>query len=495
MIKNIFYNRIFLLAVMLTGFASCKKNFLDVNKDPNNPTEATVDLVLPTAQGYTAYNMGNGYQILGGLWGQIWTQGPTASQYKSLDQYSINNTNYDRQWQSLYAGPLTDFKYLVDEGTRTGRKNYAAIGKIMQAYIFQYLTDLHGDIPFSEALTPSIKNPKFDSQEQVYNGLIKLLDEGLALIEESSSDHPGEDDLFFQGDMHLWQKFANTLKLRVYLRQAYVRPNVAQAGIQAMYTANAEFLDFGEDVEVQFTDEVFNQNPLFATFQTLTADNLIASQTALNFFVNNNDPRVDVFYRRATAAPNAGNHAGIAQGNGANLPGNQVANSYSKPGGAIGGPIGGEDAPVVFMSAAESYFLQAEAAARGWTTANAKQLYEDGVEISFLRWGLTSAQAATYLAQPAIAFPAAGTVEQKVRAIIFQKWASMNGTQNLEAWTEWRRTGYPDVFTVSATSSIGNVFPVRILYPDSEVSRNPNTPAQKTITDKVWWDVNTTGQN
>jgi len=82
-----------------------------------------------------------------------------------------------------------------------------------------------------------------------------------------------------------------------------------------------------------------------------------------------------------------------------------------------------------------------------------------------------------------------------MKAIISQKWISMDGTQNLEGWTEWRRTGYPDIFEVSATSNIGNKFPVRILYPDIEVTRNPNTPPQKTVTDKLWWDVNTTGQN
>src|SRR3712207_9377378 len=97
-----------------------------------------------------------------------------------------------------------------------------------------------------------------------------------------------------------------------------------------MYAGNAEFLEYGEDAEVHFTTETFNQNPLFATFQALTSDNLIASQTSLNFFLNNNDPRADVFYRRASAAPNAGNHAGIAQGNGANLTGNQNANKIGR---------------------------------------------------------------------------------------------------------------------------------------------------------------------
>ena len=490
-------NRFLIIMVMagvLGSVSSCKKA-LDINTDPNNSTQASIDLVLPSALGYTAYNMGNRYQILGGLWGQYWTQGPTASQYKAYDQYSIVNTSFNAEWTSLYSGPLQDLKYIITEATANGRENYAGIAKIMQAYIFQYLTDIHGDIPFSEALDPANPTPKFDSQEQVYDGLITLVDEGLALITESSSDHPGDDDLYHQGDMLLWKKFGNTLKLRIYLRESNVRPNVAQAGIQAMYAANAEFLEAGEDGDMPFTTQTFNQNPLFMTYQALTEANIIASKTALQYMQDNNDPRIDVLYQRATLAPNAGLHAGIDQGNGANLTGNQNDRSYSKPGPAVGGPDGGETAPVVLMSAAESYFLQAEAVARGWGTGNAQSLYEAGVRASFTYWGLTTGQANTYLALPAIAYPGGGSLEERVEAIITQKWISMDGTQNLEGWTEWRRTGYPAIFHVSLSSNIGQNFPQRILYPDTEQTRNPNTPPQKPLTDKVWWDVNTTGQN
>ena len=491
--KKIFY--ISLMMVILAGIGSCKKQ-LDINTDPTRPTEATVDLVLPSALGYTAYNMASPYQILGGIWGQFWTQGPTANQYNNYEQYVIQSTTFNIQWQSLYTGPLTDFKYITDKGIELGRKNYAAIGKIMQAYVFQYLTDLHGDIPFSEALDPTNPTPKFDAQEDVYNGLITLVDEGLALIDETSSDHPGADDIVYGGDMELWKRFANTLKLRIYLRQAYVRPQIAEAGIKAMYSAGAQFLEQGQDADIQFTTETFNQHPLYMTQNALSNANLLASNTALTYLVENNDPRIDIFYQKATVAPNAGNYAGINQGNGKNLTGTLDANMWSKPGPLVGGPkTDGGDAPVVLMSAAESYFLQAESVVRAWGTGNAQTLYDNGVKASFAYWGLSPALAGTYLAQSSVSFPASGSLEEKIDAVITQKWISMNGTQNIEAWTEWRRTGYPDIFHVSDASNIGNSFPVRILYSDTEVSRNPNTPAQKEITEKLWWDVNTTGQN
>jgi hypothetical protein len=494
-IRMIHFAAAFLVLMTAT---SCKKDFLDVNVDPNNPTNASIDLVLPTALGYSAYNLGNPYQVLAGFWGQCWTQGPTGSQFQAYDQYSITSSNFNGQWINVYAGPLNDLKYIVEEATKTGNKNYAAIAKIMQAYMFQVMTDLHGDIPFSDALKggAGVIAPKFDSQQEVYDGLIKLVNEGLALVDVNSTVHPGNDDFFYHGDMEQWKKFGNTLKLKIYLRQAYVRPNVAQAGIQAMYAANAEFIDQGDEAALSFTNVTFNQHPLFAHINSVGEFNILASQTALNSMLTLNDPRVDVFYRRATAAPNTGTHVGILQGNGRNLPNPALLNDrqFSKPGAAVGGP-GGAAARVIFMSEAESYLLQAEAVARGWGTGDAEQLYYDGVTLSFLSWNLSFAQAAAYTAQLAVEFPAAGTTEQKIKAIIFQKWTSMCGSQNVEAWTEWRRTGYPDIFTISTTSSIGSKFPVRLLYPDSEITSNPNTPAQKTVTDKVWWDVNTTGQN
>jgi hypothetical protein len=496
--KRIKYFKLITALAGILFLASCKKDYLDVNTDPNNPVKVTVDLVLPTALGYTAYNIGNPYQILGGFWGQYWTQGPTGSQFVAYDQYSITSASFDARWINMYSGPLNDLRYIVQEGTVTKQKNYVGIAKIMQAYIFQIMTDLHGDVPFSEALKggDGVIAPKFDAQKNVYEGLIKLVDEGLALIDVNSASHPGTDDLFFSGDMDKWKRFGNTVKLKIYLRQAYVLPAVAENGIKAMYTAGAKFLDNGGSAEVQFTTTTFNEHPLYAFIKSLGEFNILASRTALDYLNSTNDPRIDVFYLRATAAPNAGNHFGILQGNGRNLPNPATLNDrqFSKPGAAVGGP-GGNAAPVIFMSAAESYFLQAEAVARGWGTGNAKQLYDEGVKSSFNRWSLSVAEFNTYIAQAAIQFPAAGTMENKVKAIIFQKWVSMCGTQNVEAWTEWRRTGYPDIFAVSLTSNIGAKFPVRLLYPDSEVSANPNTPPQKPVTEKVWWDVNTTGQN
>jgi len=108
---------------------------------------------------------------------------------------------------------------------------------------------------------------------------------------------------------------------------------------------------------------------------------------------------------------------------------------------------------------------------------------------NFLEYGMTAADA-TFYSDSVAPYPETATVEQQIKAIITQKWFAMDGNQNIEAWTEWRRTGYPDFFTISRASRIGNQYPVRLPYPETELTRNLNFPGQKNITDRVWWDVN-----
>lgn len=480
------------LGSCLMAFVSCEKNYLDVNKDPNHPHVLVPKQILPAAIGHTAYVMGNEYQVIGGYWAQYWTQGPTGNQYNGYDQYLISNTTLDRPWSDLYSSPLTDFQDIIRLSSGTNDK-YVGISCIMQAYIYQVLTDLHGSVPFSEALKAEagVYAPHYDSQQSIYDGLIPLIDKGIAAINSYAGDdiNPQEDDFIYGGDMDLWIRFANTLKLRIYMRQSEIRPNVAQAGIQAMVANGDQFISDGEDAAMLFYDANFNQNPLYMQIVSLGSFNILASNTALNFLRNNNDPRVDVFYRHATSGDSAGTHNGINQGEG-KLPGyggqDVVSGWFSKPSFTVAGP----ESPVIFLSAAESYFLQSEAVIRGWMPGDAKALYESGVTASFTYWGLDPAEAATYIAQPAIAFPDAGTQADKIKSVITQKWISMCGSECAEAWNEWRRTGYPDFFVVSATSQIGNNFPSIIFYPNSEQTLNPNTPPQHVITDKVWWDVN-----
>ena len=232
-----------------------------------------------------------------------------------------------------------------------------------------------------------------------------------------------------------------------------------------------------------------NQNPLYAEGVGLSrVSNLVASSTAVDALTANHDPRLKIFY----TVNASGNVVGVPQGSFETVP--AVRPSFPAPitGGrfaAATGAIAGA-APVKLLSAAESYFLQAEAVARGWTPAgnDVNQLFRAGIKASFDAYAIPESDYTTYITtSPAAQLPTDGA--GKIKAIITQKYFAMNGTQGFEAWTEWRRTGYPDFLIVSQASALGtNQMPVRLLYPDTEVTRNANFPGVKPITEKVWWD-------
>jgi hypothetical protein len=216
--------------------------------------------------------------------------------------------------------------------------------------------------------------------------------------------------------------------------------------------------------------------------------NLVASETAVSAYEANNDPRKEIFYLKNAAV---GKVVGIPQGSFGSQP--DVNPSFPAPVTGARFRIDFEEAssvaPVKLMTAAEAYLLQAEAVAREWAPAgNTNELFLAGIKASFDAYQIPEADYTTYITNsPAAQLPA--DKQGMIKAIITQKYYAMNGNQGFEAWTEWRRTGYPDFLVVSQASSLGtNQMPARLLYPETEITRNSNFPGVKLITDKVWWD-------
>lgn len=471
-----------MLALVAVGFAGCKK-FLDINENPNAPADANVTLLLPSAEAAVTHVLGNQFQVYGGIWAQYWTQSPAASQFKSIDQYAANASNFDRSWRILYTNALQNFDVIIDKvATQPQYTQYAAISYIMKGYTFQLLADAFGDVPVTEATNKDITNPHYDPQAIVYDSVFAFIDKGMALIDLNTEAVPGNDDLIFQGDMEKWQQFANTLKLRAYLRLAKADAAKSEAGVKSL--AGATFLN--TDALIEYSSTGGNQNPLFAEILDLgRTQNLVASSTAVDEMNRNNDPRVAVFYE---IEPTANKVVGIAQGAFDTTTAQPKVSDPSIFVGAKGQDDRSALAPVKLISATESYFLQSEAAARGWLTGNAAQLFQSGITASFQAYDL-SGEAANYLATAPDAQWPGGTFENQLKAIITQKYYAMCGNQSFEAWTEWRRTGYPTFFKVSLASSLGtNQMPARLLYPSTEVTQNANFPGLQLITTPVWWD-------
>jgi hypothetical protein len=499
------YSKVLLLLCLMLSLAACKKDkFLNVNNNPNYPSNVPVNLLLPTCEANIGYMVGNTLGIYGGLWAQFWTQDPTyGSQYGSFDSYLNVPSDNDNVWQALYT-TATNLNLIIANADTT-QKNYVAIAYMMKAYDFQLLTDGWGDVPVAQALKGTANtSPVYDPGQQVYDSIASWIYTGIQHIDPLRPTSPAEDLIYPGQPMTQWLKFGNTLLMKVYLRECLKNPSRATAGFQklnALMAANGSgFLTIpstpstsatspgsvtaaGDDALFQYIAVTFQQFPLYATQVYLQVQNLTASATAIGYMQSTNDPRIADFYQIDAN----GSYGGEPQGDYKALSGQPDVN-FSP----ISTEIISPTASSRLLTASESYFLQAEAAVRGYLPGSASSLYSAGVTASFQSWPHSRiAGASAFLSQGAVSFGAASGSAGQLNLILTQKWISMCGNQNFEAWTEWRRTAYPTFFTLSASSQIpSGKFPLRLVYPSAEINDNLHFPGSQAIYTPVWWDIN-----
>lgn len=471
------------LATLVAG-TGCKKQ-LDINYDPANPLveQGTPRLVFPAATLSTAGRVGGDMAILGGLWAQYWTQSATANQYKNIDAYNLKSADFNGAYNELFSGALNDYQFVIGKARETSDWKYLLMATVMKAYTYGVLVDLYDEVPYTEAFQGN-KNlqPKFDKGYDIYKGLLAEIDTALNKDYTSGVMDPKDKnaDLVFSGDMDKWTQFANTLKLKMYLRMVNAKPAEAAAGVQELYANNAAFLATDAAI-TSFRDEANKSNPMYEynVRKLNVSTNLRASRTLLTFLQANNDSRVSKFYTNTT---------GINQGDYAS------ANPAYQGAGVV---IQNATDPVYFISEAESYFLQAEALERYFGGSGAKALYDQGVLAAFAQVGKDGS---SYIGG-AYAYPQSGSLEQKMEAISTQKWISFFGSHALEGFFEKNRTGYPKTsavysdnaayvpgqFVISKNAVTGGQLPKRLVFPDVERLRNNNTPAEVPITTPVWW--------
>jgi hypothetical protein len=478
---------LFIGLVAAAGFSGCKK-YLDTNQNPNNPDTANPTLLLPTTQAAISQVIGNSLQVFGNIWAQYWTQSPLASQYKTIDQYAPAATDFDGPWLNLYRGALINADLII-KSPEAGLENVKGIAYLMKAYSFQVATDAFGNVPLSQALQPTVyQNPKYDAQQAVYDSIFVYINRAIPLLNATGGVAPGAQDMIFQGNMAQWVAFANTLELKAYLRLAIKDPATAQAGIAALYKTSPTFLT--TDATITYTSTGGNENPFYNEAVALgKTQNVVASSTVVSMFNKNNDPRLGKFFVIYNN-PAQDSLESIPQGS--FLAYNQKIVSPPSP--LVGGQAinpASATAPVKLFSAAESYFLQAEAVARGWATGTVSTLYKAGITASFTATG--AGDPAVYINTAKDGLPAltgAGTnVDSLVKVIITQKYYAMCGFQGFEAWTEWRRTGYPALTPSVGSTIASNEMPLRMLYPNSELTSNLNYPGTVLINVPVWWGL------
>jgi hypothetical protein len=506
----------------------CSKEKFSINSNPDDVTEASVtpSVILPAAQQQTATHIAADY------WWLSWWMGHGArsGSYQSLNQeetYKFTQGYHNELWNNLYAN-ANNYHIMANKAAQLGAGSYEAIGRIMRSMNFHMLVDIYNNIPYSEALQQTAKpTPKYDKGIDVYKGIFDDLDAAVALLQDPTAidiaKNPDLDkvDFIFQGNITRWIQFANTLRLRllVHLHNGglygpqTVVPGINIADQVAKITADG-FLGAGQSAHFQPGFSAAKPNPYYRFYHTNEAgtgsqrDHLRASEYAINYYKYDGDPRIDRFYISPNGTTNG--QKGIAFGtpSGGSVPTGDQLSTVRGPGYI---PQGASSRAWILTSY-ESLFLQAEARERGILTSgpSAYTLLVAAVRESFVWLGLTAAQADTYMANnsgyPDVDYFApsliAGQPGGGLFTILQQKWFAMNNINELEIWTDWRRTdviyGLPGTFDpgppVSVDPGAAPSIPKRLLYPQSEYSYNAaNVAAEGNInyfTDRIFWDLN-----
>lgn len=469
---------IFILSTTLIGCSD-----LDINRDPDllDPNKAPLSAQLPAGISGLIGAEGASLAIIGGMWSQYWTQSNAANQYKDIDTYAIGTSDYNVVWNGMYDA-LGDIRNVKRRALAEENWNYYLIATTLEVQASQVLTDMYGDIPYTEANNINILTPKFNTGIEVYDLLINDLNLALSKnLNASKGDLPGKDDFIFAGNMSNWTKLANTLKLKIYMRQTNSsRKAMAEAAITQLLNSGVQFLDVDAGM-TQFIDAPDQSNPLYEynNRKLNTATNLRMSTTLASLFDAKVDPRKGKYYG----------------------PGNSLnQGDLNNPAGSATFAIVTLKAttPAYLMTREESLLLQAEALERNNQSGKAK--YDAAVLANFTRYSLNGA--AFVAVGGGYEYPTAGTFAQKLEAIITQKWIASFPGNGFEAFFETNRTGYPKTSPVYqdnpgyiagqivyAKHGITNgLFPKRMAYPLTERNANPNTPALVPITTKIWWN-------
>ncbi len=490
------------------SLVSCDKNFASINTNPNASSAVvpqyvftkaeydgvsnTLDLLLGTMQYTTSFNDVAGF-------GSKYTAGQDG---QSMAAFS-----------NAYPNCINEIGLVIDAvKTDPAQSNLLSEAKIWKVYCYSRLTDLYGDIPYSQAALgydASIFKPAYDAQKDIYSSMLNQLDSSAQALDASKTTFAAAD-LIYGGDTDKWKKFAYSLMLRLGMRMTKVDANSAQTWVTkaiagGVITQDADiaamsYLSSGQNI---------NKNPLASDLW----NNDYISQDGLNnteggkyqdiwisYLQSTNDPRlpvISIVYNNGVADTSVA----IQKGMSPDFPNVKPADfgTYSEPNPKTILLLG---SPRLLFTAAESYYLLTEAALRGWYSgATAASLYQSGIEAAMRQWKLiggadgtiSAARVADYVANNPL--NTAGSFDQQMQQIYTQFWVSIFPDAQ-EVFASYRRTGYPALVPNNYPLNVtgGKIFR-RMLYPQSEKTQNAgsyNTAVLRQGADSyltnIWWD-------
>jgi hypothetical protein len=470
---------IFLTGALAFILWSCSEKIMDdINKDVNDPTDMESRLIITDCMTSTAFSvLENDFAFYASVYIEhnVGTMGQCYNAEVRSAEPTASST-YNNAWVSAYQN-LYNLKIIIDKcsegGAETGNYHTLAMAQILTAYNLSTLTDLMGDVPWSEALKPGkIFTPAIDKQSSIYDAIFKLLDDAIAnLDKETIFPSVGTQDLIYGGDISRWKKFAYGLKARYTMRLSFRNPDYASV----IALANQSFASAAEQAQFNYNGNT-SVSPFYRFFQD--RDYYGASQSLHDKLVARNDPRDGIFFM---PYPGTGNALVFAP-NG--VP-DQVAGVYSIS------AISTITAPTYLLSYHEIEFLKAEAYVRLNNLTDAEISLKTGITAAFAKVniGLPASSADSYYNN---------SVKQKFTAnplseVMNQKYLAFYEEEAVEAYNDYRRLKAMGNNVIILANPLNTTqFPLRYTYGSSDVTTNANVrnaygDGTYVYTENVWW--------
>lgn len=475
--------RYYILTSLLTaGLTSCDlfSDFGDLNDNPGATTTPTIGALMSNVQA----GLG-GFAIIAtpGYFCQYLSE----TQYSSASLYATPQSDFT----GTYTGSLYDLQNIINMDQN---KSMSAVATILQQYIFWTITDRWGDVPYSEALQgASSAKPKYDTQEEIYKGMIQALKDANAMFDGSLIT----GDLIYGGDVAAWKRTANTLRLLMALQLSNKYPDAngyAATEFKAALTDPAGLITTnGQNFKLAYPGGNFSS----AYWGLYNGRRDVAESATMTALMSGlNDGRQDAFggatEEQGVAATSESSNIGVPYGV-ERAKAEAFTSANPKWARVLRGDLRGQTGSVYIATAAQAYLARAEAADLGWTSENLSEVYKKGIELSFEQWGI-SAPAASYFTQPTVAVAAAGTAANK-KNIITQRYIATY-PDGLQGWNIWRKTGIPQLTPAPDATNTSKQIPHRYLYGSGEYTSNKESvdaavarvSGSYTQDSKIWWE-------
>lgn len=472
---------IIILAAFLVMHVSCTKDITRFNDETKNPSEVPPETLFSNGlrnltDVLTSANVNtNVFRFTVQHW--------AATTYQDEPNYDFGTRNIPQTWWLvMYRDVLTDLKEskrLISEVTpgvisEATLKNQMAIVDIMEVYTYSNLVNTFGNVPYTQSNDIDNVFPQYDDAKTIYDDLFKRLDEDITALDEGAEGFSDNSDLLYGGDVAKWNRFANSLKIRLAMTVADADPAQAKTAFEAA-EPNA-FTSSADNAVFQYLPTTPNTNPIWVDLVQSGRADMVAGAPLVDKLKSLDDPRLELYFAPNNDGDFDGGIVGV----------NNTFAETARPSDQLIEP----DFPGVLLDYSEIEFYRAEAKERGFTvTGTAEEHYNNAIRASILYWGGTDGEATSYLAKPAVKYATAtGDWKEKIG---FQKWIALYN-RPATGWLEIRRLDFP-VLPPPANPDSG--FPNRFPYPANEQTLNPGNYTKAAsdiggdkVETKLFWD-------